>query len=299
MHAAAWQLVDAQHGVVARRQLLELGFSARAVEHRLASGRLSSLWPGVYAVGRRRVDQRGWWIAAVLRTGPRAVLSHQCAAALWGMLSARSGPVHVSVPRCTVRRQPGIVAHRRACLDEEDVTCREGIPVTTPVCTLVDVAGCLGRRHLEVAVNEADKHGLVDPDSLRLALDKLASRPGIRPLRDLLDRATFALTDSELERRFLPLARAAGLPLPHKRRRATGFRVDFHWPELQLVVETDGLRYHRTPAQQAVDRRRDQAHAAAGLIALRFTDAQVRYESEYVVATLKAVARHAPATMPR
>jgi very-short-patch-repair endonuclease len=71
----------------------------------------------------------------------------------------------------------------------------------------------------------------------------------------------------------------------------SGFRVDFHWPELGLVVETDGLRYHRTPAQQAKDRLRDQAHAAAGLVSLRFTRAQVRFEPDYVQATLAAVAR--------
>ena len=68
-----------------------------------------------------------------------------------------------------------------------------------------------------------------------------------------------------------------------------GFRVDFYWPELGLVVETDGLRYHRTPAQQAKDRRRDQAHVAAGLTALRFTHEQVVRESEYVEETLAAV----------
>ena len=44
---------------------------------------------------------------------------------------------------------------------------------------------------------------------------------------------------------------AAGLPLPAAGRRVNGFKVDFYWPELGLVVETDGLRYHRTPAQQS------------------------------------------------
>jgi very-short-patch-repair endonuclease len=56
------------------------------------------------------------------------------------------------------------------------------------------------------------------------------------------------------------------------------------------VVETDGLRYHRTPMQQARDRVRDQAHLAAGLMPLRFTHAQVRYEPAYVRETLEAVA---------
>ena len=69
-----------------------------------------------------------------------------------------------------------------------------------------------------------------------------------------------------------------------------GYRVDFYWPDLGLVVETDGLRYHRTPAQQARDRRRDQAHAAAGLTVLRFTHAEVTGEPGHVIATLAAVA---------
>jgi very-short-patch-repair endonuclease len=99
------------------------------------------------------------------------------------------------------------------------------------------------------------------------------------------------MTDTELERRFLPIARRAGLPLPLTQVYVNGFRVDFYWPELGLVVETDGLRYHRTPAQQAEDSRRDQTHAAAGLVPLRFTRAQVRFEPGHVEEVLTAVAR--------
>jgi very-short-patch-repair endonuclease len=70
-----------------------------------------------------------------------------------------------------------------------------------------------------------------------------------------------------------------------------GFEVDFYWPGLGLVVETDGLRYHRTPAEQARDRLRDQAHTAAGMRPLRFTHEQVRYEPGHVLETLIATAR--------
>ena len=80
-----------------------------------------------------------------------------------------------------------------------------------------------------------------------------------------------------------------GLPLPQTGSYVNGYKVDFYWPDLGLVVETDGLRYHRTPTQQARDRQRDQAHAAAGLTTLRFTHAQVRFEPEYVRKTLAAV----------
>jgi very-short-patch-repair endonuclease len=161
--------------------------------------------------------------------------------------------------------------------------------LTAPVRTLVDIAARLPRKRLEAAINEADKLGLTNPEKLRAAIDELRGQRGAGKLRSVLDRRTFVLTDSELERRFLPIARKAGLPVPQTQRMVNGFRVDFYWPELGLIVETDGLRYHRTPAQQAADRVRDQTHVAAGLTPLRFTHAQVRYEPGHVVETLRAI----------
>jgi very-short-patch-repair endonuclease len=184
------------------------------------------------------------------------------------------------------------VVHRRKALTERDVTSCHNIPVTTPIATLIDIAPALTRDQLEAAINEADKRGLADPDQLRCALDGVVGRrPGAAFLRSTLDRRTFTVTDSELERAFLPLARAAGLPPPETQQRVNGFKVDFYWPDLGLVVETDGLTYHRTPSQQAADRLRDQTHTAAGLTPLRFTRAQVKFEPDHVQATLQAVAR--------
>jgi very-short-patch-repair endonuclease len=184
-----------------------------------------------------------------------------------------------------------VVVHRRSLLGTSDVTRRHGIPVTTVASTLVDLAACLPGDAVEAAVNEADKRDRIHPEALRNAIDGMAGRPGVAGLRRLLDRRTFALTDSELERRFLPLARAAGLPRPATGSYVNGFKVDFFWPDLGLVVETDGLRYHRTPSQQARDPLRDQVHAAAGLTALRFTHSQVRFEQGHVRSTLEAIAR--------
>jgi very-short-patch-repair endonuclease len=101
------------------------------------------------------------------------------------------------------------------------------------------------------------------------------------------------LTDSELERLFWPIAAEAGLAPPLTGQRVNGFKVDFYWPDLGLVVETDGLRYNRTPAQQARYRLRDQAHAAAGLTPHRFTHEQVRYQPEHVRAALESVVAQA------
>ena len=277
--------------MVAKAQLLGLGFSLSAIRHRVAIGRLHPVRRGVYAVGRPQLTRYGRWMAAVLSCGPAAALSHTSAAALWRIGEEGGDRIEVSVPARRAPRQAGIRVHRRATLTPVDLGTHRRIPVTSPVRTLIDLALGLDCAHLEAAINAADKRELIDPESLRTALETLAGQPGVAILRELLDRRTFVLTDSELERRFLPIARRAGLSKPHTGQRLNGFKVDFYWLDLGLVVETDGLRYHRTPAEQARDRLRDQAHTAAGLTHLRFTHAQIRYEPDYVGATLASVAR--------
>jgi very-short-patch-repair endonuclease len=286
---SVWRLARAQHGVVALFQLFDLGYTLSAIKHRIANGRLHPIRSGIYAVGRPHLTRAGEWMAAVLSCGPDAALSHGSAAALWAIREEQEGCIHVTVPPCVDRRPARIVTHRRV-LAVADVSRHRGIPVTTPVRTLLDIATRLPARALEVAVNEADKLDLVDPETLRTELEPRGGQHGVRPLRALLDRAAFVLTDSELERRFLPIARRAGLGTPQTQTRVNGFRVDFYWPELGLVVETDGLRYHRTASQQARDRLRDQAHTAAGLTQLRFTHWQIRHEPAHVRDTLRAVA---------
>ena len=284
---SVWELARRQHGVVTRAQLLDLGFATDAIQHRISRGRLHPILQGVYAVGRREVGRHGVWMAATLGCGPGAALSHETAFALLAIRPSSSRGIEISVPARRAPRRPGIVVHRRANLD---VIRHLGIPVTTPVSTLIDLATRLTGEALERAVNQADACDLADPEELRAALDRVPARPGVAVLRRLLDRHTFTLTDSVLEQRVLALARRSGLPLPQTRRFENSFRVDFIWPELGLVVEADSLRYHRTPAQQARDRLRDQAHTAAGLTTLRFTHAQVFHEPEHVAATLAAVA---------
>lgn len=228
-------------------------------------------------------------MAAVLSCGPHAVLSHRSAGALWGIALELPDSIEVAVRVSSVLRRPGIRAHRRPTFGARDVTLRNGVPVTALVRTLLDLATCLGKNDLERAINRADTRGLIDPEALSETLDEYPGQPGVGKLRDVIDRRTFRLTDSELERRFLQLVKRARLPLPLTGKRLNGFKVDFYWPDLGLVVETDGIRYHRTPAQQARDRLRDQAHTATGLTPLRFTHAQVCFEPKHVRETLLVV----------
>lgn len=286
---AIWELVRRQHGVVSRAQLLELGIGREGIRRRVASGRLHRVRRGIYAVGRPQITRRGGWTAALLACGPGAALSHGSAAAMLGVGSER-GVIEVAVRSDRAPRPAGIRVHRRRRL-AADVVERDGIACIAVAATLIDLATYLGARALDRAVNEADRLDLIDPEALRRELDRRPGRGGVARLRSLLDRDTFRLTDSELERRFLTIARDAGLPTPLTGARLNGFKVDFFWPELGLVVETDGLRYHRTAAAQARDRRRDHAHAAAGLTPVRFTHAQIAHERRAVVGVLVAVAR--------
>jgi hypothetical protein len=235
-------------------------------------------------------------MAAVLACGPTALLSHHSAAALWGIRRAqpqdvRQADVHVVVARGHARFRPGIHVHCRRGHERPGRRRVADIPVTHPITTLVDLAADLPDGQMEAAVNEADHLKLVNPERLRGELGALPRWPGVKRLRELLDGATITLTTTELERLFLPLALDAGLPAPQTQTWLDGYRVDFFWPELGLVVEADSLRYHRTPFKQASDKRRDNAHAGSGLTTLRFTHGQICHEPTYVRATLARAAR--------
>lgn len=256
----------------------------------MATGRLFPVFRGVYAWGREELTPEGWWMAAVLACGDGAALSHESAASHLGLLRTKLlRPVHVSVPAVGQRHErTGLVVHRRTAFE---ATRRHGIPTTTPELTIVDLTQGRSRDEIEGLINEADMRGLSDPERLRRALDAMGAVPGKKALRLILDARTFRFTRSGLERAFIPIALRAGLPRPLTCHVVLGRERDFFWPQLGLVVEADGLTYHRTPAQQAEDLRRDQELVAAGLTPCRFSHGQIRYEAGRVEAVLAEVAR--------
>ena len=129
-----------QHGVVSAAQLSWAGLSPTAVTRWTQAGRLHRLHRGVYAVGHTHVTVEGGWLAAVLACGEGAVLSHESAAALWGISPRRPSLVHVTVPGYGGRRKrEGIRVHRSGNLRSGDTTRRRCIPVTTHARTLRDL----------------------------------------------------------------------------------------------------------------------------------------------------------------
>jgi very-short-patch-repair endonuclease len=234
-------------------------------------------------------------MAAVLACGPDAALSHGSAAALWGFGNEHDNTIDVSVPAERRSRLRGIRVHRRTKSALGDVFAHEGIPLTSPVRTLIDQATRLRPMQLERAINEADKLDRARADVLLTSLDDYRGQPGVGPLRELLNPLAFRLSDSELEQRMRSLAMTAGLPVPETKAWVNGYEVDFYWPELGIVVEADGLRYHRTASQQRRGMERDQTHLASGMWPLRFSHWQIRYDAAHVQKILCRTAARARA----
>lgn len=259
-------LASRQHGVVTTAQLLDAGVGRRSIARRVERGWLVPQYRGVYQVGPV-VGTHGPEMAALLACGEGAALSHQSAAAIWGIRGPHHGDVHVTVTR-DVRSRPGIRVHRTASLD---AAVHRGLPVTTPARTLEDLRRTLTSAELDRALEQAQVLGLI--------------RDGGAPEPDF--------TRSEAERRLKALCRAAGLPASRTNARVAGWEVDALWPAQKLVVEIDGFAYHRSRQAFERDRRKDARLQAAGYRVVRITWRRLRYESYAVAADLALLLRPA------
>lgn len=265
-----------QHAVATRAQLIACGLGRNAIRRRRADGRLRRLHRGVYAVGPVQPPLAAP-MAAVLACGPDAAISHRSAAELHGFLDARSAaPVDVLVPWNSRRRPAGVNARRTRRLDPAEVSSREGVPVTTPLRTIVDLAGLATAAELERAVARAERAGLLDARDLDPLPSRYARRAGAARLRALLANVGGPrLTRSEAERRFLDLVRRARLPPPQANAVVAGFEVDFLWPDHRIAVEVDGYRFHGSRARFESDRRRSAQLASAGIQVIPLTWRQI------------------------
>jgi very-short-patch-repair endonuclease len=241
-------LAERQHGVVAWRQLVDLGLTEGLIKSRIRDGQLVVLHRGVFALGHRRIGLYGEWLAAVLACGPGAVLSHGSAAQLWGIRGSRKP---IEVVRVSGHRRPhGVRLHQTRSLPEEHVTVEAGIPVTTVERTLLDTAARLDSRQLEHDLVEADRsRRLRWPDLWQVITEHGRGRKGVKRLKRVAAQADprFADAVSPLEVDFLMLCREEGLKMPQVNVLVEGKKVDFYWPKERLVVETDGYSYHADP----------------------------------------------------
>jgi very-short-patch-repair endonuclease len=219
-------------------------------------------------------------------------LSHRSAAVLWGILDGSPTRVDVSVPRQRAGRD-GIRPHT-AALAADERTVHAGIPVTTVARTLLDLAAVLYPHALNRALERAEALRLADQTSLVALMDRHRGRRGTANLKAAMKEGLRpAVTESELERRFLAFVEQAGLARPRinlwLQIGGDWLEVDCAWPDKRVIVELDSRAYHQTTAAFERDRRRDRQLQVAGWRAIRVTDRALREEAEALRAELAAL----------
>jgi very-short-patch-repair endonuclease len=277
------ELAARQHRCVARRQLLDLGYGSRAIAHRLAGGWLVQVYDGVYAVAPVLDGQRTHWMAATLTT-LGSVLSHASAAAAW-----RFWPFDVSFEVVTrpgsggPELKDGVLVCRSRTLAGHTTTL-DGIPITTPERTLIDVAPHLGNRALARAVRDAIRLKTTTPSTLFVALARHRGRRGTRRLHAAVSRyAGLPLhrTRSDAEALALELLRDANVPRPDVNRRIAGEEADLSWPPRRLVIELDGAQFHLDASE---DLRKQRIWEAGGWTVRRLPTDDVYLHPERLLA---------------
>jgi very-short-patch-repair endonuclease len=274
-------LAACQHGLVTRAQLHDAGLTPRMVRHRLAVKRLRAVHRGVYRVGPL-LSPRAREMAAVLAVRARAFVSHESVAALYEVRARRGDgePVDLVVDEGVVVRRPGIRAHRASHLPDGDLTILDGIPVTTPLRMVMDLATVLGARDLERTLARVERRRLVTLDQVAERVARLRGHPGIATLARLVGHeGRLPFLRSEFEERFANALLEYMLPTPRFNYRVGDYELDCYWPDAQVGVELDGAAFHASWHSKEADRRRDRRLAAAGIQVIRITWEQLTLET--------------------
>ena len=285
-------LAGQQHGVIGRRQAIELGADRHHLRRRLESPDWEALTPVVMRLVGARRTFRQRCMAAVLDAGSGAAVSFESAAALGRLPGFPPGPMHVSRPtgRSSLAR-----VHRTNVADAH-VRRFEGIPVTSPARTIVDLAGVLHPKRTERLIDNALARRLTTVGALRQVADELAGqgRSGTALMRRLLSERdlSYVAPESNLEARFEWIVEQAGLPPLIRQRHVGGDdwagRVDYLDPDRKAIVEIDSDLHHSTLLDQAADARRDEAMREAGYTVIRLKERQVWHQPDEVVRRLLA-----------
>jgi very-short-patch-repair endonuclease len=283
-------LADRQHIVFARWQLVDLGLSRGAIEHRMPSGRLFQIHRGVYSL-TRTLTRRGHWMAAVLACGPDALLSHRSAAALHELRPTSQRKIDVTVPGPHRRDRDKIRIHS-STFDTEDIATVDGIPVTSVARTILDLAGVLQKDPLLHAIEEADRRETFDLGAMERVLARRPRAKGrVKLLEILADYRDAPDLRSKLERDFHALVKRAKLPPPQLNTMVAGFLVDVCWPQWRLVAELDGRNFHARRRAFETDRIKDATFQRHGYRILRITYKRVHEQPDAVLSDILALAR--------
>ncbi|HEX3360891.1 MAG TPA: type IV toxin-antitoxin system AbiEi family antitoxin domain-containing protein, partial [Solirubrobacterales bacterium] len=298
-HVALAELAERQHGVVTKRQLEALGFVRSTIPLWANEGRLHRVHRGVYAVGHMAISWEGRCLAAVLAR-PGAVASHKTAAWIYGLLRSRPGTIHLTAPTRQRAKRDFVVHFAR--LVPEDVRTMNGIPVTSPARTVLDLAPDESLRDLGRLLRRADDNELLDRRRFEALLSRAGGHPGRGKLAAALRayKPEQAVLRSDLEKRFRDLVLAAGLLRPQTNVVVEGYELDAYWEAEGFAVELDVYATHGSPTSFEEDRKREDDLLLAGIELIRVTDVRLDREPRETIAHVAAhLARRRRAIRPR
>ena len=291
-------LLARQQGLITIDQFRELGLSAPAVSKRVTRGELERVLPRVYrsTLVPRSLHQTA--LAAVLWAGEGALASHVTAGRLYG-LELPHPKRHVLVPPDRAPKSPLVAVHR-GLVTGNDRRLRDGVPVTSPARTLVDLAGMLDEEDLEAAMEDLLHRALTTPMSINrcLSTEGGKGRAGSAQLRDLLEDRGDKSLERRLEVKVWRILRNAGLRPVRQydvRIGARRYRLDFAWPALKVAVEAEGFATHGGKLSFAADRRRLADLVAADWAVIPVTWDACTQAPDAVIAKVKSVLVHAAA----
>lgn len=272
---AVMALGMSQHGVVERSQLAQLGFTDRMISTRLRSGLWVRVHAGVYRLSAAPDTWRSRCMAACLALDGKAVVSHKAAGALWVLDGCAEGRVEVTAPGTGGREVKGVAVHRTRELPPVDRTELDGISVTRPARTLIDLAAVLDEAALEAALDSALREHLVTPAYVMRRLGALGTkgRQGVAVLWQLVEeRRRGRPADSRRENDVLRALVAAGLPKPVRQHAFDGVRFDLAYPDQRIAVEFDSYRHHYGRQSWRRDTARHNGATAAGWLVFHLTE---------------------------
>jgi very-short-patch-repair endonuclease len=262
------RFAETQGGHVTWAQLLETGMTTRTATRWIARGHLIRVYHGVYAVGHLQNNPINRAHAALLAGGPRCGLAGAAAMVLWGQWKRWPDPLEIVIAEN--RRPSGLIVHHSKTLLKRDIAIVDGLRVTSPARTALDMAPRLSESQLTRTVNDLR---LTNVLTMRALDDVVARNPryaGAPLLRPLIETAQREPTRSELEDAFLALVRRYDLPVPEINVHVAGYRVDALFPDHSLVVELDGWGSHKSRYAFNRDRRQDaDILAATGMPTVR------------------------------
>lgn len=287
-----------QHGVVSARQLCAQGFDHAAIQRRIRAGMLHRVHPGVYVVGREveHLDLAARAMCGVLAGGDCAAASRQVAAEFLGIWDRRDEAMPLTITSPSIgrsRRGPPWLQFCRAPLSKDEVVpAANGVPITQPLRTILDLGHELSEQQVAAVLHEATFRGIVDVSDLRRILAERGPVPGTRAVRRAvaIHRAGGAGTRSRSEDQFLLLTDRArvGAPVVNTRdsTNVRGIEADFVWTDARVIFEVDGGG-HARPGAAAHDARRDEALMRAGWTVVRVPAGDVWHRPWVVVQLLR------------